>query len=198
MTRATVSRHWSSDLLRQTVHQVQVDVVEAGAAAALQRSLGLFGIMAAAQHRQQTIVHALHADAHPVDAGGAEFGALLGRQVVGIALGGYLGVGADSVVAGDSIQDAGHLAVGQVGRGAAAEENGVNSRATQGHGPGGNLPDDGGQEVVELGLDTLVGVEVTVRALAQAEGHVHVQRDALVQFGNGTVMGWRGLKHNAS
>ena len=131
-------------LAGQAVHQVQADVVEAGAAAMAQGGGGFGSIVAAAQHRQQGVVHTLDADADAVDAGGVEVGAARRGEVVGVALGGDFGiVGEAAGAGGHSVQNAGHGAGGQVGGGAAAEEDGVHRRMRQNLEPGVQLGADG-------------------------------------------------------
>ena len=58
-------------LLRQRVHQVEVDVVEAGVLRQLHRGLGLAAVVDAAQALQAAVVEALDAEAEAVHAGRA-------------------------------------------------------------------------------------------------------------------------------
>ena len=186
-------------LAGQAVHQVEVHIVEAGAAAKFQGGGGFVGVVAAAQQGQQPVVHTLDADADPVDAGGAQLGALGGGKVVGVALGGYFGIGAHPATAGDGVEDAGDGAFGQVRRSAAAKKDGVDARPAENPRPRGQFPDHRREEIVELGFDALVGVEVAIGAFAQAERDVDIQGNPIpAGRGEGMPARRRGLRHSGT
>jgi hypothetical protein len=72
--------------LRQSEHQIEVEVVEAGRAGRLDRPVGRLGIVDAAQGAQFVIVEALDAERQPIDPGGpvAAEPRLVGRAGVGL------------------------------------------------------------------------------------------------------------------
>ena len=168
-------------LAGQPVHQIQIDVVKARPPAGVKRRHGLRGVMPPAQHRQQAVVHTLRPDADAVDPGRPQPGRPPRRQVIGVALGGYLRIPAHRVAGRHGLQNAGHAPVGQVRRRAPAQKNGIDPRTAQRHRPGAQLGGNRIQKVANLPLNSLVGVEIAVGALGKAKGDVDVQRNAAGQ-----------------
>ena len=115
------------------------------------------------------------ADAEAVHALPQKTPAGVGVQVAGVGLGGHLGFRGDDEGVVGGVEDGGNVAVGQVGRRAAAEEHGAHRRAAQRFPPKPQLAGHRLYEAAHLRFDALIGVEIAVGAFGLAERHVDVQ-----------------------
>ena len=174
-------------LLRQRVHQVEVDVGVAGILRGFHRGLGLAGRVDAAQPLQLVVVEALHAERDAIDAGGkvAVEAAVLDRAGVGFQ--GDLGIRGQRQALSHAVEQAGdQFRREQAGRAAAEKHTDyrpVDPRATfQRRGEVRAVGIEVGQQMIDVvGVRRrfaaqTVRVEVAVRALLHAPRHVDVQR----------------------
>ena len=162
-------------LMRQPIHQIQIDVAEPGIPGGAERIDGLGGAVAAAQQPQQPVVQTLHADAQAVDALPQQPAASGGAQVAGVGLDGHLGAGVNGESIGRRLKHGGDVALGQVRRGAAAEKHGSRRRPAQHPPPQPQLAGRRLDVVAHLRLDALVSVEIAIGAFRLAERRMDVQ-----------------------
>jgi hypothetical protein len=178
-----VQRH-RQVLAGQGVHQVEVDVVEAGVLRQLHRGPGLRAVVDPPEPAQAAVVETLDAQAQAIDAGAAVVleAAVLGGAGVGFQR--DLAARCETQACAGPLQQAVDLVGREQTRGAAAEEHAVHGPA-----PGQRqvVVQVGEQRVHVLregratGAPELVRVEVAVGTLAHAPGQVHVQRQGRVK-----------------
>ena len=163
-------------LLRQRVHQVEVDVVEAGVARAGVRLHGLGGVVDAPQPLELSVVEALDAHRQPVHPRGA-----IAPEVTGLG-GARIGFERDLDVlrkgqpAAHLLQQASDAAVGeQAGRAAPHEDRDQRPAL-----PLGQLEIEITQQRVHIGVfrqraAQRVGIEIAVRTFLHAPRKVHIE-----------------------
>ena len=164
-------------LIRQSKHEVEAEVVEAGASGGAYGFFRPCGVVAPAERLQQPVVERLDADAEAVDSGAGELVQLAVGDVTGVGFERDFGVGRDGEGVAYRGQKRGYLAFGQVRRGSAAEEYGSGDRAPERRCPRLDFGLERGQVGGHHRLDARVGVEVAVRALGLAEWDVRVYSD---------------------
>ncbi len=164
-------------LLRQRVHQVDVEVVVARILRHLHRALGLATVVDAAQSFQRGIIKALDAEAEAVHPGRAVTikATVLGGARVGLQ--GDLGIRRKAQAGTGLLQEAvDRLGREQAGR-APPEEHAADHPAPDQR----QVLVEVAHQRIDVGIEGqlalgLVRVEVAVRALAHTPGQMHVQR----------------------
>ena len=164
-------------LARQGVHQVQIEIVEAGVAGVGGGAQGFLRPMDAAQRLQMPRIETLHSDRQPVDARRTEAGEAAGFQGAGVGFQSNLDVVAEAQPAPQPLEQGGvEVRAHQAGR-AAADKDRLQGAAMH---PVQVLVQVGEQGVQVGALRqlrlALMGVEVAVGAFAHAPGHVHIER----------------------
>jgi hypothetical protein len=175
-------------LLRQRVHQVEVEVVEAGILGQLHRRLGFAAVVDPAQSLEATVVEALDAEAQAIDAGLAIQleAAVLGGA--GVGLKGDLAPRDETQAAAGLLQETVDVLGREQARRATAEEHRVHVAA-----PGQRqVVVEVGQQRVDVRVErqratALMRIEVAIRTLAHAPGQVDIQRQR-----------WRGQRQDGS
>ena len=169
-------------LLRQRVHQVEVDVVEAGVLRQFHRCVGLAAVVDAAQALQAAVVETLDTDAQAIHARRAIAleAAVLGGA--GVGLQGDLGPGCEAQPRARTLQEAVDAHRREQAGGAATEKYRVHRAAPDQR----QIEVEVGQQRVHVSIERqraaafsrleLVRVEVAVRAFAHAPRQVDVQR----------------------
>ena len=161
-------------LTGQAVNQIQADVVKASLARRGKGQLRLLEAVPPADELEQIVVGGLHAHGKPGDTLGAQQLQILVGHAVGVALHGDLSVQPDVAVALEHIEDL-HQVLGPViAGGAAAEVDRVHLVVAD---PPGRLRQMGDQCPVIVGhllLASGQGIEVTIAALAGAEGYMNI------------------------
>ncbi len=160
----------------QAVDQVHADVVRPRLPRGGEGGARLAGGVAPVQDRQDRVVQALHAEAHPGDPGSAVAGHALPGHVVRVALDGHLGARLYCEARADPAQQGRHLVHGEERGGAAAEEQGVELDPAR---PGGGveqvpLAEERGEEAILPPRGVRRSVERAVPAALDAERQVHV------------------------
>ncbi|MCW0416884.1 hypothetical protein NB689_002638 [Xanthomonas sacchari] len=164
-------------LLRQRVHQVQVDIGIAGVLRQLHRTLGLGAVVDAAQPLQGRVVEALDAEAQAIHPGRqvAVEAAMLGGA--GVGLQGDLQARREAQPGAGRLQEAiDRLGRKQAGR-TAAEEHAVDYAAPDQRQVLVQVAD----QRIHIGVERQralgrMRIEIAVRAFAHAPGQVHVER----------------------
>ena len=164
-------------LFRQRVHQIQIEVGEPGRMQLLGRAIGVLGRMNAPQPHERRGSEALRPQRNPGDAGVPITGEAASFHRAGIGLQGDFRIRGYAGQAPQRLEQPRELLRGKQTRSASTEKDRLD-RATA----------DRRQltlEVVDQRVDVarrrsgaapLVGIEVAVRTLAHAPGHVHVER----------------------
>ena len=161
-------------LAGQAIDQVQADVVKARLARRGKGQLRLLEAVPAADELQQVVVGGLHPHGQPGDALRAQQLQVLVGHAVGVALHSDLGVQPDIAVALEHIEDLHQVLGAVIAGGAAAEVDRVHLVVAD---PPGRLRQMGDQRPVIVGhllLASGQGIEVTVAALAGAEGDMNI------------------------
>ena len=164
-------------LLRQRVHQVEVEIVEAGVLRQLDRRLRLAAVVDAAEPFQAAVIETLDAEAEAIDAGVA---VALEAAVLG---GARIGLQGDFAPRGEAQPRTGALqeAVDEFrrhqARGTTAEKHRLHGAAPDQR----QVEVEVGQQRIDVGGErqlaaALVRVEIAVRAFAHAPRNVDVQR----------------------
>ena len=164
-------------LFRQRVHQVEVEIVEAGILRELHRRLGLAAVVDAAEALQATVVETLDAEAQPIHARRAITleAAMLGGA--GIGFQGDFEAGREAQPGAGLLQErVDRFRREQRGRAAAEEHrlHGATPRQRQVDVEVGNQGVDIRRE--RQGATLFMRIEVAVRTFAHAPRQVHVQR----------------------
>ncbi len=162
-------------LLRQRVHQIEVEVLEVRVRD-LHRAVRLAFVVDAAERGKMLRVEALDPDRETVHARRPEVAELVGLERAGVRLERDLGVGLERQARADRGEQAVDRACGEQARRAAAEEDRMH--APPPHARERRLEvGDQSVDVVVLGerVARLMRIEVAVRALADAPGQVNVE-----------------------
>lgn len=164
-------------LLRQRIHQVEVEIVEAGLLRGPHRAFGIAAGMDAAEALQATVVEGLHAEAEPVHPGLAVAGERTMLDRAGIGLQGDFRVRREAQARAGKLQETVDcIRREQRGR-AAAEEHGLHGAAPGQRQVEVKVRDQRIDISIELQRAALfMRVEIAVRAFAHAPRQVHVQR----------------------
>ena len=167
-----------NSLVRKAIHEIEVDVIEArfpGCPEGFHRAVGC---VATSQELQQTVVQALHANAETVHILLEETSTRLVVQVAGIGLDRYLRTRVYGKRCRSSIQDFGNASVRQIRRCSATEKYSAHTGPAQGISPQAQFTGYCIEKTHHLRFDALIGVEVAVRALGLAEGHMNIEANA--------------------
>ncbi|VXA89346.1 hypothetical protein AERO8C_90050 [Aeromonas veronii] len=174
-------------LIRQTVHQIQIESGQLDGVGQCRRLARLFRAVNAAEAAQLLLLEALHPDGDTVDAGALETGELVRLHRTRVRLHGDLAICGERNAGPNPVQQGLHRLHRQQAGGAAADKD-------RGERPPLcplqiliQILQQGGDifEVRQLPLLGM-GVEVTVRALLDAPGHMNIERER------------RQLQHGAS
>ena len=179
MRASTLASQPVDRLPRQPHHQIQAEVVEAGAARQADRLARPLGRMDPAEAGELAVVEGLHADAQAIRAGGANRGQVVGGRGFRVQLERHLGVGRHRERLAARRDQPADLVRREQGRRPAAEIDRV------GHGSVGGATDLGVEGVDVAGLQPGVeqaAVEVAVVADRSTEGNVEIQPEHRVQL----------------
>jgi len=163
-------------LPRQAEHQIQVEIVETGCLCHFGGADGFLAAVDASQRLQVPVVEALRADGQAVDTGLAEASELAAFRRAGIGFEGDFRLRGQGQPRGDAFQQGGDGFGAEQAGCAAADEHGLHGA------PRGlwQILVEVGQQRLDIGLlgqgaFRRVGVEIAIRAFADAPGNVDVQ-----------------------
>ena len=164
-------------LLWQRIHQVKVDIVEAGILRGLDGALGVAAGVDAAQTLQATVVETLHAKAQAVDARGAVAGKRAMFHRAGVGFQRDFRVGGKPQARAGLLQKTINRLRWEQGRRAATKEHAMHHSAPHQR----QIKIQIGQQRINIGLDGQralgrVRIEIAIRAFAYAPRQVDVKR----------------------
>ena len=167
-------------LVRQTVDQVQADVVQPRLAAGGHGVLHLLPGVDPAQPPQGLVVRGLHPQGDAVEAPLPEGSCHFGGDGDGVGLQGDLRPVPDPALLLHGFQQGNKPLVAQIAGGAAAEIDGVHPVVLHLGGHLGDVPGQGRGIGVHLFLAMGQGVKIAIGALGLAEGNVQIQAQGAI------------------
>ena len=161
-------------LSRQAINEVDAESLEPRPAQTADGGKGLCRGMAATQETQILVGEALHAHAHAVDGKRGQCRGIVGRDVVGVGLEGYLAATAEIDVAPQCLEKPPPQPRGELRRGTAPDIKSLNRFATQLIAP--QLPL--GKQRIDITCLHLLphgGVEIAIDATGATKGNMQIK-----------------------